>query len=495
MGLLFGLAAGLLAGVVIMAGWSYAMIRRSEQRILKAMHHSFLNGVGQDELKRLCNGSFPSWLSFPIFERVKWLNKQLERVWPYVAQAASDVIRSSVEPVLEEYRPVGITSLKFTKLFLGNVAPQIEGIRLQSLKEGQLTMDLDFRWAGDPSIILSVQTLVGANLPIQLKNMKFFANVRVIFQLEDEIPCISGFVVALLAKPSHVIKYTLKVIGGSLSAVPGLSDMIKETVETAVSDTLQWPHRILVTIAQHPVDLSDLERNLEGKLTVTIKGAKDLKNMEMIGKSDPYVEVYVRVLFKFRTRTIKNNLHPEWNETFELDVEDQETQALVLKVFDEDIGHDKSLGVVAYPVANLKPEENVDLTLMLLPSLDIENVRNTRDRGSIMATIKYHVYTKEEQTVAMEKEKALLAAKQKAKEEGLVNRTTDAIGGAVGSAGKLVGTGVDMVGSGAGVVGTRIGRAGKFMTRSVTGLRSKKARRPSTENSVTSTPNFPSSPK
>jgi len=40
------------------------------------------------------------------------------------------VIRESVEPILEEYRPAGISSLKFSKLSLGNVAPKIEGIDL-----------------------------------------------------------------------------------------------------------------------------------------------------------------------------------------------------------------------------------------------------------------------------------------------------------------------------------------------------------------------------
>lgn len=43
-------------------------------------------------------------------------------------QAASAVIKESVEPLLEEYRPSGITSLKFSKLSLGTVAPKIEGM-------------------------------------------------------------------------------------------------------------------------------------------------------------------------------------------------------------------------------------------------------------------------------------------------------------------------------------------------------------------------------
>lgn len=43
-------------------------------------------------------------------------------------QAATAIIKESVEPLLEEYRPPGITSLKFSKLSLGNVPPKIEGI-------------------------------------------------------------------------------------------------------------------------------------------------------------------------------------------------------------------------------------------------------------------------------------------------------------------------------------------------------------------------------
>ncbi|KAF9607353.1 hypothetical protein IFM89_033941 [Coptis chinensis] len=43
-------------------------------------------------------------------------------------QAATMVIRESVEPLWEEHRPPGITSLKFNKLSLGCVVPKIEGM-------------------------------------------------------------------------------------------------------------------------------------------------------------------------------------------------------------------------------------------------------------------------------------------------------------------------------------------------------------------------------
>ncbi|CAA0809010.1 Calcium-dependent lipid-binding (CaLB domain) family protein [Striga hermonthica] len=145
------------------------------------------------------------------------------------------VIKESVEPLLEEYRPTGISSLKFSKLSLGTVAPNIEGIRVQSLKEGQITMDIDLRWGGDLSIILAVEAARVAFIPIQLKDLKVFTVVRAIFQLADEIPCISPVVVALLAEPKPRIDYTLKAVGGSLTAIPGLSDMIDMS-----SDIFPW---------------------------------------------------------------------------------------------------------------------------------------------------------------------------------------------------------------------------------------------------------------
>jgi Ca2+-dependent lipid-binding protein len=77
---------------------------------------------------------------------------------------------------------------------------------------------------------------------------------------------------------------------------------------------------------------SDLELKPHGKLTVTIVRADSLKNKELIGKSDPYVVLFVRPIFKEKTRVIDDNLNPEWNESFELIVEDKETQSLVLEV-------------------------------------------------------------------------------------------------------------------------------------------------------------------
>lgn len=471
---------GMIFGIALMAGWKQMMRYRSTKRIAKAVDIKLLGSLDREDLKKICGDNFPEWISFPEFEQVKWLNKQLSKMWPFVADAAEMVIKESVEPLLEDYRPPGITSLKFSKLSLGNVAPKIEGIRVQSLKEGQIIMDIDFRWGGDPSIILGVEAALVASIPIQLKDLQVFTVARVIFQLSEEIPCISAVVVALLSEPKPRIDYTLKAVGGSLTAIPGISDMIDDTVNTIVTDMLQWPHRIIVPIGGIPIDTSELELKPQGKLTLTVVKANDLKNMEMIGKSDPYVVVHIRPLFKVKTKVVDNNLNPVWNQTFELIVEDKETQTLILEVFDKDIGQDKRLGITKLPMKELEAETEKEFDLRLLPSLDMMKIKDKKDRGTLTIKVSYHEFNKEEQLAALEEEKRILEARKKLKEEGVIGSTMDALDGAVslvgtgvvggvGLVGSGVAGGVGLVGSGLGAVGSGLSKAGKFMGRTITG--------------------------
>ncbi|KNA18477.1 hypothetical protein SOVF_070370 [Spinacia oleracea] len=476
MGLISGMMLGMIVGIGLMAGWHRMMQHRSSKRAAKAADIKVLASLGREELKKICGDSFPEWISFPVFEQVKWLNKQLSKLWPYIADAAELIIRESVEPLLEEYRPPGITSMKFTKLTLGTVAPKIEGIRVQSLQKSQIIMDIDLRWGGDPNIIIGVEAALVASIPIQFKDLQVFTVVRVIFQLSEEIPCISAVVVALLSDPKPRIDYTLKAVGGSLTALPGISDMIDDTVNTIVTDTLQWPHRIVVPIGGTAVDLSELELKPQGKLTVTVVKANDLKNKELIGKSDPYVVVHIRPLFKVKTMVVDDNLNPVWNETFEVIAEDKETQSLIIEVFDKDIGQDKKLGMTKLPLLDLEPDTLKEVELRLTPSLDMSKVKDKKDRGTITLKVVYHAFNKEEQLAALEAEKMMAEQKKKMKEAGLIGSTVDALDGAasfvgsgVGMVGTGVGAGVGLVGSGFGAVGSGLSKAGRFMGRTITG--------------------------
>ncbi|GAB4844401.1 hypothetical protein Ancab_037765 [Ancistrocladus abbreviatus] len=449
MGLISGVVMGMMFGVALMAGWRKMMDYRAAKREAKAVDVKVLASLSREDLKKICGDNSPEWISFPVYEQVKWLNKQLSKLWPFVTEAAEMVIRESVEPLLEEYRPPGISSLKFTKLSLGTVAPKIEGIRVQSLKKSQITMDIDFRWGGDLSIVLGVEAARVASMPIQLKDLQVFTVIRVIFQLAEEIPCISAVVVALLSEPKPRIDYTLKAVGGSLTMIPGLADMIDDTVESIVTDTLEWPHRIVVPIGGIPVDTSDLELKPQGKLIV-------------------------------KTKVVDDNLNPVWNETFELIAEDKETQSLIIEVFDEDIGQDKKLGITKLPLVDLEEEKEKEIELRLFPSLDMTKVKDKKDRGTITMKVLYHAFNKEEQHAALEAEKRILEERKNLKDAEVIESTMDAIDGATSAVGSSIGTvgsgigaglgaGVGIVGTGLGAVGSGLSKAGRFMGRTITG--------------------------
>uniref|UniRef100_M1BJ58 Plant synaptotagmin n=1 Tax=Solanum tuberosum TaxID=4113 RepID=M1BJ58_SOLTU len=81
----------------------------------------------EDSRKIFTPEQYPSWVVFSNQQKLAWLNSHLEKIWPYVDEAASELVKSSVEPVLEQYRPVILASLKFSKFTLDTVAPQFTG--------------------------------------------------------------------------------------------------------------------------------------------------------------------------------------------------------------------------------------------------------------------------------------------------------------------------------------------------------------------------------
>eukprot|EP00245_Coleochaete_scutata_P016853 TRINITY_DN804_c1_g1_i2.p1 TRINITY_DN804_c1_g1~~TRINITY_DN804_c1_g1_i2.p1 ORF type:complete len:508 (+),score=139.15 TRINITY_DN804_c1_g1_i2:72-1595(+) len=479
---------GFLIGVGLIAGQLFVNKWRSGKRMRKAVEISQLGRLVLSEIKGICGPEeTPNWINFPEYERVRWMNLMLKKIWPNVSKAASALIKDSVEPILEQYRPIGITSMKFNKLTLGNIAPQLGGVKVYSIPErkGEAIMELDFKWTGDPSIILKVATPV-VSLPIQVKDLGFTAKVRLIFKFIDKIPAIGAVAVSLRDQPKPDINYTLKAVGGSISAVPGLDGMIYSTIMDTVTDMLVWPHRIIVPLDDG--DYSDMELKLTGLLTVKVVRGKGLKNVDVMGKSDPYVIVHTRVLWPEKTKIIDNNLNPEWNEQFELTCDDKETQRLILEVMDDGKIKDERLGIVAIPLNQLQDNKLTQFTVELLPDIKTDDVKK-ENLGTITVDLMYHPFTPEEQVAAMEKEARIKLEREK--KAGLLNDSMRMVTGVAGAAGKMVGSGVGAVGSGVlavgggvgtgvtavaggvaggvGAVAGGVGSAGKFMANKITG--------------------------
>ncbi|KAJ0540941.1 putative C2 domain, synaptotagmin-like mitochondrial-lipid-binding domain, C2 domain superfamily [Helianthus annuus] len=349
---------GLVTGVIVGIGLIVVFVRsenaRSKSRSALAVTIASLARMTVEDSKKLLGPEFyPSWVVFSKRQKLNWLNAHLCKIWPYVDQAASEVIKASMEPVLERYRPIVLSSLTFSKFTLGTVAPQFTGVTIiEDEGEGDgITMELEMDWDGNPSIILDIQTRLGVGLPVQVKNIAFTGVFRLIFKpLVPEFPCFGAVSFSLRHKKN--LDFKLKVVGGDISTIPGVADALESTIRDAIEDSITWPVRKVIPIL--PGDYSDLELKPVGTLEVKLVQAQGLKNKDIIGKSDPFAELYIRPL-RNRMQTskvINNDLNPIWNE--------------------------------------LEPGKVKDVWIKLVKDLDLQ--RDNKDRGKVHLELLYCPY-------------------------------------------------------------------------------------------------------
>uniref|UniRef100_K3YJR0 C2 domain-containing protein n=1 Tax=Setaria italica TaxID=4555 RepID=K3YJR0_SETIT len=76
---------------------------------------------------------------------------------------------------------------------------------------------------------------------------------------------------------------------------------------------------------------------MRGVLSVTVVSAEDLPPMDIGGKADPFVVLYLKKgESKKKTRVVTDTLNPIWNQTFDFVVEDALHDLLMVEVWDHD---------------------------------------------------------------------------------------------------------------------------------------------------------------
>jgi len=88
---------------------------------------------------------------------------------------------------------------------------------------------------------------------------------------------------------------------------------------------------------------------------LTIHQAKNLKKADLTGKPDPYVSVNLTTggLKETKTKTVKNNPDPVWNETFRFSIPDLVSKTLLLQIFDWDmLSKNDPIGEIQIPLSH-----------------------------------------------------------------------------------------------------------------------------------------------
>ena len=96
-----------------------------------------------------------------------------------------------------------------------------------------------------------------------------------------------------------------------------------------------------------------------GVMRLHFQNGRELRNLETVGKSDPYVRVLLSGIEKARTVTFKSNLNPDWDEVHYVPMHSTR-ERLTLEVMDEEnLGKDRTLGQIELLAADyIEQNEN-----------------------------------------------------------------------------------------------------------------------------------------
>lgn len=329
----------------------------------------------------------PQWVKNPDYDRVDWLNKFIENMWPYLDKAICKTAKNIAKPIIAEQIPkYKIDSVEFEALTLGSLPPTFQGMKVYATDEKELIMELSMKWAGNPNITVAVKAF-GLRATVQVVDLQVFAAPRITLKpLVPSFPCFANIFVSLMEKP-HV-DFGLKLLGADVMAIPGLYRLVQELIKDQVANMYLWPKTLEVPI----MDPAKAMKKPVGILSVKVVRAMKLKKKDLMGASDPYVKMKLSEdkLPSKKTTVKLKNLNPEWNEEFNMVVKDPESQALEVNVYDwEQVGKHDKMGMNVIPLKELTPDEPKVLTLDLLKNLDPNDVQNEKSRGQIVLEALY----------------------------------------------------------------------------------------------------------
>jgi len=96
----------------------------------------------------------------------------------------------------------------------------------------------------------------------------------------------------------------------------------------------------------------DTDVTQSGRLFLEVIGGRNLKNMELFGKQDPYMKLNFKA-YKVRTKTHHSGGRtPVWNQTFSFELDGKDPD-IIIECYDEDPGKDDFIGGAAVNIQQI----------------------------------------------------------------------------------------------------------------------------------------------
>uniref|UniRef100_I3JA21 Extended synaptotagmin-like protein 3 n=1 Tax=Oreochromis niloticus TaxID=8128 RepID=I3JA21_ORENI len=283
-------------------------------------------------------------VNFTDVEKVQWLNKVLEQAWPFFGMYMEKLLRENIQKSVRACN-TALKAFTFTKIHFGNIPLKITGIRAYTheVEHREVILDMNLSYVGDVDIDAQVNPAITAGV----KGLKLHGMMRVILEpLIGQAPLVGGVTFFFIRRPTLEINWT-----GMTNVLdsPAFGSLSEETIIDIIASLMVLPNRMCIPLIDQ-VKMDQMRFPLpRGVVRVHLLEARDLvaKDTYMMGlvkgKSDPYATLRVGNR-NFKSKTIKENLHPKWNEVYEFVVHEAPGQELELELYDEDTDKDDFLG-------------------------------------------------------------------------------------------------------------------------------------------------------
>eukprot|EP00903_Cladosiphon_okamuranus_P007574 g7348.t1 len=328
-------------------------------------------GVVKDpKILELVTGFLPPWYTDSEVERVDWLNKMLDKMWVSASAATEDLFDTTIQPILDSYRPAGVNALGFKKVSLGTIPPKVVGVRALEMKDDKAVIDIDLRWAGNAEFVLEAG-VKPVPLLITLNKICFSGRMRVeLAPLVPVFPCFGAVVLTFMEKPFIDFKFKLGKLN-VMSIGPGdmnVGALVSDTIKNIVTNLMVFPVKMVIPILYEQDILALSNPTPTGVVQLTIVGCDKLRSADIGGKSDPYVSVKLGLQQHMKTDVKSRTLNPRYDETFDLLVYERSVEVMEFEVFDHDSGpsDDDLLGSCQLPLsvlmADVESSHNIPLS-------------------------------------------------------------------------------------------------------------------------------------
>ncbi|XP_022601257.1 extended synaptotagmin-1-like [Seriola dumerili] len=359
----------LVFGMMVYTGWKHA--REAKEARLKSAIQLLDNEQEYTSMKvSKIKRDLPAWVNFPDVEKVEWLNKVLQQVWPFVGQYLEKLLVETIAPSIRA-SSTHLQTLSFTKVDMGDKAMKVVGIKAHTENDkGQVLLDLYISYVGNVEINVEVKRYF---CKAGVKGIQLHGMMRVILEpLIGDVPIVGAVTMFFIQRPKLDINWTGMT---NLLDIPGLNVMSDSMIMDAIASFLVLPNRLVVPLVPglHVAQLrSPLPR---GVVRIHLLEAKNLAAKDsyvkgvMTGWSDPYAILRVGPQ-TFTSKHFDNTDSPKWGEMYEVIVHEVPGQELEVEVYDKDPDQDDFLGRTKLDLGIVKKSVVVDdwFTLKDTPS-------------------------------------------------------------------------------------------------------------------------------